>query len=259
VHELGLVVPLVVTATAYATTVEHFPAARTRVEPWRAIAFIDGLVVVAVALLSPLHDAAERTLWTHMVQHILLISVAAPLLAMGRPLAVANAWLGVRPPALRARGVVLLVVVAASTQVATLLAWHTPALYDAAVVHQPVHELEHATLLGSAVLLWVTLEHLADRGGLAVLVVFAVSLPPMVLGVGMTFARSLWYPAYADRVRDPLADQQLAGAVMWAYGGVAAAAGGIYLFARWLRALERSSPGRPTPEPDLALRRSGPC
>jgi cytochrome c oxidase assembly factor CtaG len=63
----------------------------------------------------------------------------------------------------------------------------------------------------------------------------------------MTFAQSVWYPSYLRPGHDALTDQQLAGAVMWGYGGVAAVLGGVYLFARWLRQLERIAPGRPGP------------
>ena len=73
--------------------------------------------------------------------------------------------------------------------------------------------------------------------------VFLATLPAMALGVAMTLARTAWYPAYATRSSQPLVDQQLAGVVMWAYGGLAAVIGGVALFMRWLRGVERAFPG----------------
>src|SRR4051794_20358519 len=141
-------------------------------------AFLTGLAVVAVALLSPLDGAAHRSLWVHMVQHLLLISVAAPLLAAGRPLdVVPAAWSG---PIRRWLGGWAVVAAAAAGQVAVLLAWHAPALYDAALGADAVHGIEHVTLLLSAVALWMALDAVGgEQGGLAVVVLFVVSFPPL--------------------------------------------------------------------------------
>jgi putative membrane protein len=209
---------------------------------------------VAAALVSPLDGVAHRSLWVHMVQHVLLISVAAPLLALGHPVAVARgAWRGllgrvrVSLPrfTLRRPGVWTAVVVAATAQVVVLLVWHVPALYDAALGHDVVHGAEHVSLLVTAVALWMALEAVGgEQGGLAVVALFLVSFPPLLLGGAMTFAGTVWYAAYGASHR-ALVDQQLAGVVMWAYGGLAAVVGGVYLFVRWLRELEALHPGRP--------------
>ena len=226
--ELGIVVGLVAVAAVYAVRVAP------DVGLTRAVAFLTGIVVVALALVSPIDGVAHRRLWMHMVQHVLLISVAAPLLAAGRPFSkkvdrATRAWRWVS--------------LAAVAQLLALLAWHVPALYDAALGHDPVHAAEHVTLLVTAVLLWMALDGLRDeQAGLALLVVFVVSFPPLLLGAAMTFARTVWYPAYARR--GGLGDQQLAGVVMWAYGGLAAVAGGIALFVTWLARLEATNPSR---------------
>src|SRR5262249_133541 len=96
----------------------------------------------------------------------------------------------------------------------------------------------------TAFVLWFLLSRLdGEAAGVNVLVLFVVTLPTMALGVAMTLSRTPWYPFYAARMRDPLADQQLAGVVMWAYGGLAAVLGGVALFAAWLRRLDQLSPG----------------
>ncbi len=204
--------------------------------PGAAAAFVAALVVLGVALASPLDGAAHRHLSEHMAQHVLLVSVAAPLIVAGRPLDVAL------PDRRRSFGRPGLVLAAAGVvQVATLLVWHVPVLYDAALTHDPVHGLEHAGLLLTAVALWWALGRLGgEAAGAGVAVVFLVSLPAMALGVAMTLARTPWYPAYGGG--DRLADQQLAGVVMWAYAGLAAVLGGVVLTVRWLARLERRQP-----------------
>jgi cytochrome c oxidase assembly factor CtaG len=173
-----------------------------------------------------------------MVQHVLLVSVAAPLLAAGRPLAaVGLTWRRPRPRPW------LVLALAGVVQVATLCAWHIPALYDAALRHDQVHALEHASLLLTAVAFWAALDSLGgEAAGAGVGALFVVTLPAMALGVAMTLARTPWYPAYAHTA-DPLADQQMAGVVMWAYAGLAAVLAGVILVVKWFGRLERRLPG----------------
>jgi putative membrane protein len=247
--ELGIVVGLVAAGGAYGLGVRQQWASRATTGLAAALAYYGGIAVLAIALLSPLDGAAHRALWMHMVQHVLLISVAAPLLAAGRPVAVARAVSPWWPPAWRVDRWAT-VVVAAGVEVATLLVWHIPWLYDAALAHDAVHGAEHVTLLVTAVALWIALVGLSgEQGGLAVVVLFVVSFPPLLLGAAMTFATTAWYPAYATPDHQAVTDQQLAGVVMWAYGGLAAVAGGVYLFVSWLRRLEALSPGRSATAP----------
>lgn len=259
--EAGLLLSVVAVAGLYSLGVQH-RWAKSRTTSWAEPgAFLAGMVVVAAALVSPLDGLAHRSLWVHMVQHVLLVSVAAPLLALGRPLAVASALRSRPLLMIRAPGLWTLVVGAASAQVATLLAWHVPVLYDTALDHDVVHGAEHGTLLLTAVALWMALDAVGgDQGGLAVVTLFLVSFPPLFLGGAMTFATTVWYAPYAAAGRRALTDQQLAGVVMWAYGGLAAVVGGVYLFVRWLRALERASPGRPaTARPDAPVDATPSC
>jgi putative membrane protein len=210
--------------------------------PWW---FLAGIAALAVALVSPVHGWSERSLAGHMVQHVLLISLAAPLLAAAHPFeAVARSGrpdrVAPRPVATRsgrdkvvgAGGLAAVGVV----QVGVLLGWHVPASFDAAVAHQPLHDVEHLTLLGSAFALWAVL--LRARDGAAVVALFVATLPAMGYGVALTLAGTTWYVPYPD-----LPDQQLAGVVMWAYGGLLAVGGGVLLAIEWLRRAERSTPG----------------
>jgi putative membrane protein len=224
--DLDVPILLVATAVAYAMTSGALALSRR-------LAFLAGLAVAAVALIGPLDARAHHHFSAHMTQHLLLISVAAPLLALGRPLDVARSLMKLgpsRPPSMT--GVVSI----ALFQATVLLAWHVPDAYQAGVDNEAVHALEHLTMVATAFALWSSLA--ASRGTLrggALLVLFIVGLPPMAYGVGLTLAPASFYPAYS------LADQQLAGVLMWAWGGAAATVGAVALFATWLATGGRES------------------
>jgi putative membrane protein len=207
--------------------------------------FFAGIAATALALESPLDSIAHRRLAIHMVQHLLLVSVAAPLLVAGRPLDLAARALRRQLPAAFTTARWPLVVVVACTQVATLLVWHVPALYDAALRTDEVHGAEHLTIFATAFALWFVLSRVdGDTAGATVIALFIATLPTMALGFAMTFSETSWYAVYQRRVSDPVADQQLAGVVMWAFGGMAAVIGGVILFVQWLRRLEHMAPAR---------------
>jgi putative membrane protein len=208
-------------------------------ESRRLLALGAAVATVAIALSPPMDGAADSRLSGHMVQHVLLVSIAAPLFAISHPLrGLGTRWTGPRLGA----GVTL--AIAGVTQVTVLVGWHAPALYDAALEHDRIHGLEHLTLLASATCLWWALGRLSgEAAGASVLALFVVTLPAMALGVAMTLARTPWYADYAAGNVDALADQQLAGVVMWAYAGLAALVGAAVITVGWLNQLERAHPG----------------
>jgi putative membrane protein len=219
---------------------------------WRALAFAGGLFTLAVALSPSLDRIAERLLVAHMGQHLLLSSVAAPLLALGRPLSVMR-WAGPRIARL-ARGTSLVVRAVLNrgwfvwtAHVATLWVWHVPRFYEAAV-HDPVlHGLEHSTLVGTALLFWSMLTEPGARWrlgfGAAMVLLFAAGIQCSVLGALLTFAEQPWYGHYAMAAPalglDPLEDQHLAGALMWIPGGAVYLVGALAVLASWLNAAAR--------------------
>jgi cytochrome c oxidase assembly factor CtaG len=198
----------------------------------RTGAFLAGLAVVAVALAPPLDGAAGRRLSAHMVQHLLLVLVAAPLLVAGRPGAVV---LGALPVEARARlgrvghrrrwrlvrRAVTHPVVVLTVAVGGFWAWHLPALYDAALHHAPLHVAEHATFLVGAGLFWSVVLDPGPRRRLGLPAtcgfVFAAMLVNIWLAAGLTFSTTPLYPAYQGVAGGgpALADQQLAGVIMW--------------------------------------------
>lgn len=211
----------------------------------QAAAFFTGLVIVAIALLSPLETQAGRLLWLHMVQHLLLTLAAAPLLVLGAPGAALAAAL---PPRWRHRPPVRLrrvaaqswwPLAAAAAHLLVLWGWHVPVLYQAALSHPALHAAEHGMMFGSGLWLWSSV--LSHGGPLrrprpaGALAVFAVATLSVGLGALLTLSPAAWYAIYPGGAGlSPLEDQQVAGALMWATGGVVYSLAGAVVFAAWL-------------------------
>ncbi|MBB1600437.1 cytochrome c oxidase assembly protein [Variovorax sp. UMC13] len=222
--------------------------ARSRVQRERqGMAFAGGWVLLLIALVSPLDGLGAALFSAHMVQHELLMIVAAPLLVLGRPLgiwvwALPSSWrksVGgvVRWPPLRAvwkgatapAGAWLL-------HAAALWLWHIPVLFQSALLHPWVHTLQHTSFLGSALLFWWTI--FRHPGGAAMLSLFTTMVHTGALGALLTLAPGLWYPLYVESSAalgfDALQDQQMGGLVMWVPGGIAYLASALVIAARWL-------------------------
>jgi putative membrane protein len=230
----GVVGVLAATAAAYAGGVRRARRRHGRgAVPTRHVAaFAGGLVAIAVALVSPLDYWAEQLFSAHMVQHDLLAMVAPPLLLLGAPLTVALR--AVRPatarrwiaPALHSRPVLLLTAPPVAFGLFTTFLWvaHLSPLYDAALRDDRIHVLEHLGFLGLGLLFWWPvvgidpnprpLSHPAR-----LLYLFVMMPVSSLLGLALTTANHVLYPAYVTTAAplgvDPLADQRLAGAIMW--------------------------------------------
>jgi cytochrome c oxidase assembly factor CtaG len=195
-----------------------------------------------------------------MVQHVLLVTVAAPLIVLGAPLVPTTlalpapwrrkvrAW--ERIGWVRSTGRLLTRPVTAWVlTVGALWAWHAPGPYDAAVRSEGIHALEHVSFLATAILFWWVAIRPADRrrrsGGPEILYVFTAGIQSGALGAVLTFAGSSLYPAYAlTSARwglTALQDQQLAGLIMWIPAGVVYMAAAGALFVRWLLLMEREA------------------
>jgi putative membrane protein len=213
-----------------------------------ALAFVGGWWILVVAVAPPLDGLAHARLSAHMTQHVLLVTLGAPLLALGRP-ALALAWTLPGAPRRRAtrwgRRVLAAAFIAGVSHAAALWLWHLPALYEAAVAHDATHALEHASLAGTAVLFWAALVDATRRSrlGAAAGYVFATGLQCTLLGALLTVAPRPWYPHYVTTASasglTAIEDQQLAGLVMWVPAGVVLAVAGLALVAAWLREAER--------------------
>jgi cytochrome c oxidase assembly factor CtaG len=220
------------------------------------LSFGAGLAVVAVALASPLDARADTSLTAHMIQHVLLLTLAGPLLALGRPIPTLLWCLPAEDRAiatrayrrlLRAHGRRYPQWVAATliVEATVMWGWHLPDLYQAALRHPALHAAEHASFLAAATAAWWSVANgpRAQRGGAAIAALIG-SVPGIGLGSALVLAPNPWYPIYTTTTRaSALADQQLAGVIMWAFGGMAAVIAGAGLFASWLR----TAPSEPDP------------
>jgi putative membrane protein len=255
--EPGVVAPLVTSAVLYVLGI-----ARLRRRSPRSIRRSDiayfwlGWAALVFALVSPVHAWGSVLFSAHMTQHELLMLIAAPLLVLGRPLvpflwALPKSWaitlarwskLG---PWEKIWRTISNPVVAWLLHALVLWAWHAPLLFQATLENESVHALQHASFLFSALLFWWAVIHGRQRAlgfGLAVLYMFTTALHSGLLGALLTFANSVWYPAYADRTAawglTPLEDQQIGGLIMWIPAGLVYIAAGLALFAGWLRESE---------------------
>ena len=222
------------------------------VREWQAACFAAGLLVTLAALETPLDSLSEALFAAHMVQHLLLMLVAAPLLALGAPL-IALAW-GLPPDVRRgtARLCRLLPTrpsVAFTLHVVAIWAWHIPSLYEAALSNRAIHAAEHASFLATGALFWWVV---VRRGyGLGVLYVFGLAVQSTILGALLTFARAPWYTSHLSSTAawglTALEDQQLAGVIMWVPGGLIYLVAALSLFGVWLSAGAGPAPTRSTP------------
>jgi putative membrane protein len=244
----------------------------------RGACFYLGLVTLALAIDSPVDAYAATLFWVHMVQHVLLMMVAPPLLLLGRP------WprivrpfpLSVRRPVARAAlaGEPLSPVRAAVRWAASpwpsfglfngmLLLWHLPALYDLTLRDGPVHDLEHALFFTTGLLFWRHLvptarPQLTDVGRVAYAA--ATVLVGWALAVVLGLSSHAVYSGYADLASRPsglsaLADQHIAAGVMWVPGSLPLTVALLYAVARWLGPAEPIRGARPLrPSEDLRPR-----
>jgi putative membrane protein len=215
-------------------------------------AFTAGWLVLAISLLSPLATLSEWLFSVHMTQHELLMLVAAPLIAIGRPVApmlwalpAAARRASTRP---RIRGGIAWFTspfVVFIVHALALWIWHAPMLYEAAVLDDRLHLVQHVCFTASAVLFWWTLIHgrYGRLGyGAAVIYIFGTALHSGGLGALLAFSGAPWYQLYVERAGvggDPIQDQQLAGFIMWVPAGIVLTLFGLGMFAAWLGESER--------------------
>ena len=224
----------------------------------RTWAFAGGMAALMIALISPIDGLAGELFWVHMLQHNLLMLVAAPLLALSYPLA--PMLLGLPEGARRRlgqgwrrmsllRGLWGLVSSPPAVwllQAFLLWIWHAPVLYGAAVDNEWVHAAQHFSFLGSALLFWwVTLHTFGARSayrGAGILYLFTTALHSGLLGALLTFSPRIWYQVYIGRAETwgitALVDQQLAGTIMWVPSGMVYLAAALWLMKTWLDSIE---------------------
>jgi cytochrome c oxidase assembly factor CtaG len=227
----------------------------------RAVAFLAGIAALGSVLLGPVDRlAGTRFVW-HMVQHLAMTMVAAPLLLLGRPTSLARRVAGpgarrVILPVLRGVGRLGHPAFAWWAFAAVLWASHFTILYQAALESAPLHSLEHALYLGASLLFWlpvVDAEPTRHRMGPAarILYVFLAGAASALLASTLVQSGRVLYPAYAGP--GALVDQQAAGAVMWIAGGLLFLMAALLVAWGWARS-ERRSIAEPSAEPGTQSR-----
>ncbi len=230
---------------------------------WRAAAFATGWVSGACALLSPLDRWGEELFFAHMVQHEVLMLIAAPLFVLGRP-TVAILW-AFRSGSRRRMGRLfghswwscvwrpLTHPLAAWTTYALVLwTWHAPVLFEAAIVSDGMHALQHVSFFGASLLFWwafIDSGRPRSNSGVAVLANFTTAVHSSLLGAFLTFSSTAWYAPYLHTTGrwglTPLEDQQLGGLIMWVPGGLVHLAAGLAAAAQWMHEADARAAGRP--------------
>ena len=221
----------------------------------QAASFASGWLTLVVAASATFERFSAHSFSLHMLEHEMLMLVAAPLLAAGRPLAVfawafprnIRAQLRLSPTGhLRAAWSWLTApAVATFVQLGALWAWHAPGWFDAALRSPGLHALQHTTFLVTALCFWWAVrEGLAGRAAASCASLFVTMIGSGALGALLTFSSALWYPAYAGVTSPlgltPLEEQQVGGLLMWIPGGMLYMAFALWRVHRGLAAVPRS-------------------
>lgn len=222
----------------------------TRINLHSIAAFFVGYLLLAISLLSPIDPLGGQLGWVHMIQHMVVMTVAVPLLILGLPglvclrglPAFSRRWVGRGKrildqsvgPWLWSAGLAWAVYAIATW------AWHLPALYGAALRWTFAHDLQHLSFFAAAWLFWRPLLDPRRRdqmpAGVAVFYLMTTTLHVTVLGVLMTVAPVPWYEGYAVTTPlwgwSPLEDQQMAGLIMWMPACLPYLVAAVWIFAR---------------------------
>ena len=276
-----VVSPLVVSAALYANgAVRQWMRAGVGrgVTISQALLFSLGWLTLAGALVSPLHEFGEHLFVAHMVEHELLMAVAAPLLALSKPLgtilyALPRTARGALVRCARAAPIRLVWRWLTEPLVATILhglaiwLWHIPRLLEATIAFAFMHRLQHLSFLITALFFWWALiRRPVQDYGLNAMHVFATMVHTGLLGALLTLAPRVFYPLQTQDAPlfglSALQDQQLAGLFMWVPGGALYLVAGLYFLFRWIQPPKRKSragrTGRPTFAGDLPLEVAAP-
>jgi putative membrane protein len=241
--------PSVVTGCA-ALTIGYFAAMR-RSASGRMTYFLAGVLLLLLDLVSPIDLLGDHYLFSaHVVQHVVLALIIPPLLLLGIPRSFAEAALGQRWLA-RLEREIASPPVSWLLGVGTMIFWHVPIFFNAAISNESLHVVQHLSLLIAGVVFWwPVLNPLYERRGppvTAISYLFSACICCSLLGAALTFSRPGLYPAY-QHPEDPLGllpllrdswgldprnDQQLGGLLMWVPGCFVYLSGILATVMRW--------------------------
>jgi putative membrane protein len=229
-------------------------ASATAIPAWRVVSFVLGLFAIWVAAVSPVAVSDHRMLTAHMIQHLLLMTIASPMVWLGSP--VLAMWNGLPQ---RTRNAALPVVrqpVAAGigraitrpafcwlAAAAALVVWHVPAVFTLGMRSEMWHAIEQASFLATGLLFWWPViqpfpDESTEPRWTILLYLFLASLPCDVLSGFLVFSERIAYPVYLCTPHragfSAFEDQQCAGALMWTCVTVVYLAAGTILAVRLL-------------------------
>jgi cytochrome c oxidase assembly factor CtaG len=216
---------------------------------WRAVCFALALVALVAALISPVDALGHRVLTMHMVQHLLLLDVAPILGILGLTRVILRPATRRLMELERHAGFLAHPVFAAVLYVATMVVWHVPALYDAALEHPALHVLEHvAFAFAGGLYWWHLLSPIPARHRLTgmgpVLYMVGTKIGVGLLGIVITFAPDSLYAFYSHQGdvwgMSPGTDQQVAGALMAVEQSLVMGIALAWLFVRMLGEAQRT-------------------
>ena len=207
---------------------------------WRRVSFYLGLFSLFIALVSPLDYLSGEYFFAHMIQHFILVNIAAPLILLGAPMipVLRGVPVGFRRrlliPILKQRTLRLSLkffsnpFIAWPLYVGTLLFWHFPFAYGAALSNETLHLVQHAMFFMTAVAWWWNIidpvpikPNLKDLERIPY--IFLTTVPIFVLGAFITFANNPSYEYYAllqGHTLSAIEDQQIGGIIMWIPGSL---------------------------------------
>ncbi|MGH8291549.1 MAG: cytochrome c oxidase assembly protein [Steroidobacteraceae bacterium] len=230
-----------------------------RVNVWRAISYVSGVLLTYLVLQSPMDALADHIFWIHRIQHVvlhhwipMLLALAAPIpeLVLGLP---RWARLYVLRPILRNRGVrgtwsfIQHPVVAPMLFVGLIYFWLTPSMFQYATLNQNVHDIMHVSMLAEGIPFWWLM--LSPRPGRVsygkrLIILWAIMLPQILAGAYITFTPKVLYPLYAiaDQgwVSSYIRDQRLGGLVVWIPASMMSAVAGLIVIRWWIRQVRQS-------------------
>jgi cytochrome c oxidase assembly factor CtaG len=245
--------------------------------------FYTGLLSIVIAVDSSIDAYADELLWVHMLQHVILLTVAPPLILLGRPWPTMWRALPLHSRTVLARGVARSRLAAPLRALApplaawllfnaTIVVWHIPSAYDLTERNGAVHAAEHAMFFFFGLLFWarvIDTGPLRPRLGWPARIAYIVGAMTVgwVLAIVFVVAPEPIYQHYADLRSRPggisaLTDQQLAGGMMWVGGSIAYTIALLIGLYKWVApvppprapALDtvgfRGPPGGPTPAPN---------
>jgi putative membrane protein len=250
-----IVVPLLVASVLYALgAMKLSRRSRSRRFPnWPGVAFWSGVIMLVIALVSPVHYLGEHLFTFHMIEHEIVMAVAAPLIVLARPIGVLF-WGLPRPlrrgamrvvkslPVATLWNVATAGIVATALHAAAIWIWHVPALFDATVTNILLHRLQHLSFFITAIFFWWAVIWRETRGAGA-WHIFLTMLHTSILGALIALAPRVAYMSQTQYAGEwgltPLEDQQLAGIVMWVPGGIVYASAALAMLAGLIRTAGR--------------------